>query len=505
MIYVLLLCFLYVETSAYSFEEEPDDTNAIEGTGVTLRCIVSDLGTMNVHWYNHAKHRYLSKDREVYRYPDDNGRFSISGDERRGEFFLGISNVTFEDAGMYACLLFESGSFRLSSRNALLQVYQKPEKGFPVCSIIPDLYGGEVGPGDWITLQCVAELEGGSPFSRLDWVRQFEILPGAYLDESQPQALYEFRLTEFHNGAIFTCIENNPALEMQRSCSVMPYYYPTNVTLEVKPKHPKTGDDITIHCIVQAMPSMGLNYTWFLNDTEISRLTANGEYSFNDDGTQLTMYSVNSNYDHSHIECHVINIIELEGKSSYLFEIEDDRAVVKLSPVDTATNPVTLAVVLAIVVTLFLLFIIVSLVILYKRRRVGILHLLKARRSSLRQSQQYTDTQRYTRRPESDDIPADDESAHSVLICTTPHDAIQEHFKELQRTNSKVSERPDKTNIPNRRSSSTRGRSRPIISGPISPVIPDLPVTLRDLNIKHTDSTSIDEDYVSDADTDWDL
>lgn len=517
MIYSLILYLLYLETSfAYSFQEEPEDTNAIVGMSVTLRCIVTNWGSMNILWYDHGNHRYISRDRLIYRHSDESERFSIIGDALLGEYFLHIRNITSEDAGLYSCLLFQDRSFRLSSRDALLQVFPEPSKGFPVCSMTPDVVSGGTGPGDWIMLSCVAE--GGSPFSRLDWVRSMEILPASFLDENEPRSVYEFRVTEYHNGAVFSCVESNPVLEHTRSCSVMPFYKPTNVSLSSRPRLPTIGDDVTVTCGVQAVPDHGMNYTWFLNGAEMSIFTGNEQFSFSVDGSQVFLQSINASFNNSHFECHVLTIIELEGRASLqLTLLADKLSTVEKAPfIPVESRGLPLVVPIGGSILFIIILIVIVLIISYRRKRVGILHLLKARRSSLRLSQRYTEHHRYTRsseiiKTERDD---DEESTHSVLICATPRDAIQEHLKEtsgVQQPTDPLSTRPKFGPPPPPRtesqnvSQSRRGRSRPVISGPISPVIPDLQVSLRSLNIKNPDTSSIDEDYVSDTDTDWDL
>lgn len=526
----LLLLFYLECTIGYSFHEEPQDTNVIEGMPVTLRCIVDNWGPLNVLWYDHGNHRYISRDRLILKHSADSERFSIIGDPPSGEYFLHIANTTSQDAGLYSCLLFQDGSFRLSSRDALLQVFPKPSKGFPICSIVPDLTSGGTGPGDWIMLTCVAE--GGSPFSRLDWKRSFEILPASYLDENEPRSIYEFRLTEYHNGAVFSCIESNPMLEHTRSCSVMPYYRPTNVTVISTPRRPKIGDSVTVKCNVEAIPNHGFNYTWTLNGQEIWSYEEHQQFSFSDDGSEVTFPSVTEKVNNSIFECNALNVIYLEGRGTLQLTLK--QLHVNAGDADSPMVPddsteFSVALLVCVVLALLILLAAIVAIILHRHKRAGILDLLKKRRSSLKAK--YVEREQY-RKTRHDDA----ESTYSVLICATPSEAIETHLKEISvpphskprkpnhgpppppphrtlsdsgpastvRTVSPTGP-PDGVKTSSRTGTGGRGRSRPTISLPVSVVIPDLHVPLKDLNVKHADTSSVDEDYVSDPDTDWDL
>ncbi len=465
LLYVIILDVLYT-VSAITTRVHPKDVQIVVGSTVTLTCAVDDIGTNNIYWYRHATQTYLTKDNKVFHQAGSLRNFytriSVVGDRRQGEFNLNITNASFDDADRYSCVFFDRSRYIGESQAGELKVYEAPAEGFPKCSVAPPR---GVGPGTRVTIQCLSKRSTGAPNSRLDWHRWFEMLPGSFIQGNNPKASYAIDLTAQDNGAVFTCVESSPVLDVPRTCHVRPFLIPTNVTVVAlqgesfaSKKNSKksignasiaAGQEALFSCEAEAIPP-ATNYTWFIAG-ELAEDSP--KISIEHNGAHLRLTDVQLTDNGTVIKCKAWNSALIEGSGHTVLDVQ--RSIRSAHAARSHSFPPTnIAYIIGTVALIVLISIVIFIFLRLRNKKLANRRgsdSREANREHIRQvtpfiSEPISEPQPMTTitAEEEQSIPESDESEplRGVTICSTPHAAIVEHLREQHTT-----EEGDETNV----------------------------------------------------------
>ncbi|XP_022089931.1 cell adhesion molecule 2-like [Acanthaster planci] len=418
--------------------ENPADAFTTPGSTVVLRCAINNRPGQSpyiVYWYRHSPNAaYLTKGTRVFRQSttDDSWRrLSVIGDTPAGEYFLQIRDVSMSDAGDYGCVYFEGGKYLGESRIVTITVYEPPHEGYPQCSMEPA--GVYLEPGQKVVLTCISS--GGNPKPRLDWMSWHEILPGRVEEDPYPKATYELQLMETDNGAVFTCVENTPALpRLARTCSLKPFHRPTNVSIVTSSVN--VGEDAVFTCSAVGIPSV-TNYTWIIaGKTPENFVSASGEKIVIQDNNQvLRIVNVLSGDNGTVVKCYANNEINEKGDTStevFISQLLPSRPSGKNASARDEDNEsgMNAGIIVGSVLTLLLLVIIIVLLV----RKLICLNIKQE--SSREKEQEIGEAESQPLKAETTDTHQPVVNIHAnprpVTICLTPRDAIVEHIRETE-------------------------------------------------------------------------
>ena len=223
-IMICLLCSLLVSaTVGISFRNQPGLVTAYKGDTVNIKC---DLyldpnvpgSSVTVTWIksdNRNAFKYISIRGIIVQAYADPTRYSISGDPNRGEHDLMITNLKYEDAGMFWCQVTSSGQLIESDAGRLTVQVPIP---VPTCSMNP----ATPQVGERVTLTCDQEMHPGVNYEALNWwndTSRTKMFGQRYSDGS----IYFTRiLTESDRNQRFICSQGVSFVEGQRNCTLTP-------------------------------------------------------------------------------------------------------------------------------------------------------------------------------------------------------------------------------------------------------------------------------------------
>ncbi|XP_077985062.1 uncharacterized protein LOC144439700 [Glandiceps talaboti] len=150
-----------------TFDITPSDASGFLGSSVTLQCASSDK-TGQLMWIRTG--RLISRDTEVLLNVD---RYSITGDQSNGEYFLTLSDLQEDDAGTYYCILAQGGGNAATSTPGVtltVLTTTQPSTGTPSPpqSFRTEPQDTTVDEGNTAVLQCAVDNKVGD----LLWLKQ---------------------------------------------------------------------------------------------------------------------------------------------------------------------------------------------------------------------------------------------------------------------------------------------------------------------------------------------
>lgn len=301
---IVITCVCVLPSSTLRMKRQPESSTVAPGESVTLRCSISRPFAVDVFWKRVDKMLYLSRNtfvepQEGLNVTSWKERYTIVGNQNKGQYFLQIDNFMIDDVGSYACEYYSSGSVK--SRVADLRIATPPDAMYPICSISPR---GPHSVGDVITLSC--DSIGGDPPASLAFRRGSETLRIYLPFSGHPHSLvtHTFILEERDVNRRYTCVLRHSALANPRACSLMPLR--TRVGAYLRPLVGKVmeGENVTFTCVAERLPD--LQFNWFV-DGEL----VDGTDRFrqvDSSGQRLLISNTGMDLDYSLITCEVIQI-----------------------------------------------------------------------------------------------------------------------------------------------------------------------------------------------------
>ncbi|KYB24561.1 Neuroglian-like Protein [Tribolium castaneum] len=166
------------------------NTTVLIGDNTNLYCAVTGWPIPTVQWLN-------------------NNSIVISNSS-----ILQIRNATFDDAGVYTCLAYNSGG--RTSRKFALEVHQKPYFNVtPISRIYP--------PARTVRLDCQAK---GVPRPKITWLKNGEPLPSAARIKKHPSGLV-ISHTFTSDSGIYQCFAVNAAGKVWAAAQLIPTFVHT--------------------------------------------------------------------------------------------------------------------------------------------------------------------------------------------------------------------------------------------------------------------------------------
>ncbi|XP_063412199.1 hemicentin-2-like [Mytilus trossulus] len=242
---ILLIIWSTIDTSCAKL----DVLVTIKGSA-NLKCPTHSAST-SMNWFAPGRVPPISKDRTVY--TDDN-RISITGDPRKGEYNLQISNFQTSDVGIYKCTVSIKNVAYQHEFNLLIG---KPPKNLRIENIEKQSTV-QKREGEELKLQCV--VESGQPKEILRFEKN-----GNIIKESNSSTVnLTVILNHTDHQSRYTCKAISTALNvsLSQSVNVMVLYAPQVSLGKVgKSLLIKEGNKLTVHCIADSNPEP-YNYTW---------------------------------------------------------------------------------------------------------------------------------------------------------------------------------------------------------------------------------------------------
>ncbi|KAI0985233.1 hypothetical protein GJ496_007533 [Pomphorhynchus laevis] len=229
--------------------EHPADISTMEGSNITLKCIVNNP-SVNVIWCQN-KFCTLGATRDLKGYP----RYSINGNPKKGEHNLVITNVHDSDSGIYQCQVLKSLSMNgLKSREAYLNVYRSAE----VISLQKPL---RIRENQQTALECIADYS--YPSSKIRWHPEEFIKENSISVNSSERIVYmnqrelwaatsvlTFNATYNWYNAKIDCIVDHPAqIESKIIHTIINFKCLPSVKIQCDKTFPiMEGDNLTCQC-----------------------------------------------------------------------------------------------------------------------------------------------------------------------------------------------------------------------------------------------------------------
>ncbi|XP_070551413.1 uncharacterized protein [Ptychodera flava] len=217
--------YLHVDTTTPHLYMVPADRVSREGYSVEIKCaIVNKEVNSQLLWYQDDI--LISTDRDVEE--GYSNRFSITGNEDRGEYFLNIRPAMKNDAGVYKCQSTGSQSKSSLPVQLTLRDAKPPGLDYPACSGPSE---DELQTGSNVTITCTSR--GGDPMPTLVWQHDNDqLVPDftVYGHQSVSVSL-QLVLTSDLQGATFTCSSDHVTFAQPKECTIGPL----NV---IEEKHP---------------------------------------------------------------------------------------------------------------------------------------------------------------------------------------------------------------------------------------------------------------------------
>ncbi|XP_033098739.1 uncharacterized protein LOC117102526 [Anneissia japonica] len=258
--FILGIFFLTVTSvNAIAYIDQPSNKSVTIGNDVVLRCTVSNKGGSKLYWQklDVTGYKFISMDGNIDPYGiysrDIKSRYSVVGDHNLGEYNLKIERVKIDDSGKYVCVYFESGYGRYSRIAKLSVMWPAPEP--PHCQVTYSSSSRRV------SLICLSR--GGQPLASLAWKNGNMNLKGtARKTDDVSLNIYQPGSRTF-TGSTFTCVAITPALNIPRTCTVLPVY----INWQRNQLH--TGDDVTLTCKVFSNEN-DLAISWQINYEQVA-------------------------------------------------------------------------------------------------------------------------------------------------------------------------------------------------------------------------------------------
>ncbi|XP_033634284.1 uncharacterized protein LOC117295682 [Asterias rubens] len=299
--HVVVLLFLVWMTRRHvqaeiGVDTRPKDAAVHEGENVIFECDLRNVDGYTIIWaYDQSGSgstlTYLTRDRSDYEGSDQASsevmeRISIVGDVDEEEFSLRIENVQESDSGEYSCRYNPAvGGHPTTAGMATLVVLVPPTLDSLVCRV--DTHTGTGNAvGDRVDLFC--STSGGNPLPNITITKEEEIIA----DGSQIKSVtHPYTLIAEDNGVTFTCTMSTPALDVPRTCSVMPLVILPTVTISpLSSTVVEEGASITLDCNAGGVPSVIV--TWEVYTTDPREALALDTYSLSNEGHTLYMQAM---------------------------------------------------------------------------------------------------------------------------------------------------------------------------------------------------------------------
>ncbi|XP_070551419.1 uncharacterized protein [Ptychodera flava] len=408
---IFLVTCLLVITGAkaqQTFDIRPSDTTTFVGATVTLECASSDK-TGILMWIKSG--RMVSQDTVVTLNAD---RYSITGDQSVGEYFLTITDVEVADAGSFFCILGQGGgNSATASPGAQLTVdtTTPPQQSFQTTPV--DTTAKE---GDTVVLECAVNDKVGD----LAWLKTGvgQITSETLVNDpslatrysivgDQSAGVYNLQITAAvpDDSGTYTCfvseqgsitsiasdeaeltvspaattkpattkqattirrittvarttkseITVQPTTQEQRQTTSESTTEVNELTVQINPDVliANTGEDGSFECEAETEHQI-TGYMWYFDDQEID--SADDRFRVN--GSQLYLPNVTKAMDESEVKCTVTTANFTESATATIGIIDPGNDS------STSSDSMSLVIVISIVIVV-LVVIIVSLVLFY--------------------------------------------------------------------------------------------------------------------------------------------
>ncbi|XP_050438792.1 irregular chiasm C-roughest protein-like isoform X2 [Adelges cooleyi] len=285
-----------------SFATEPDDLKALVNGTVSLPCRVTNLAGQ-LQWTKDDFALGTNRNLSYHGYP----RYSMVGNDDRGEYNLLVNPVTLDDEGIYQCQVgvgvHDEPAIR--SRKAVLSVMVPPGQ--------PRILQGEfmtTTEDRPIELECVSE--GGKPAADISWTDGTGIAFTEGISTSSTTMAIDNRRfvtrsilkflpkKEYHNTSIWCqalsiAIENRLRTKIHMHIKFAPKAI---VTIGSPVSDILEGSDVQFLCTAKANPPE-ITYRWYVNEQFVSGETT----------PELWMLNVTRKYHNSVVRCDTSNVI----------------------------------------------------------------------------------------------------------------------------------------------------------------------------------------------------
>jgi hypothetical protein len=284
------------------FVTEPEDTSAIKGSTVVLKCAIEKIvGT--VQWTRSGFG--LGSNRELPVYP----RYNFIGSVSLGEYDLMISNVQLEDDAVYECQVGATENTPgLRSRQAQVTVLLPPD--------LPDIRGGpkvRVVADEPYNLTCSAD--NGRPAANISWKVNGKALTEDTYYWSSTQAdgkredatgLLTILPRKADQSKQYTCEVMSIAMITPKTVKAMlEVLYPPEVTMTVTPSNNiMEYGNVVFTCEARGNPNV-ISWKWFKGDVEIAHAKSSG----------LTLNGITRDYHGKNIACQASNSVDSTRQS----------------------------------------------------------------------------------------------------------------------------------------------------------------------------------------------
>ncbi|KAK1151887.1 nephrin isoform X3 [Acipenser oxyrinchus oxyrinchus] len=267
---LLLLCCIQASRGQQAFRIQPDNVTLVEGGTGVLQCHVEGV-TGAVQWVKDGL--LLGPNRSMPGFP----RYSMAGDEGKGEFNLQIERVTLEDDSPYECQVGQSeSSIGIISHTVWVNVLIPPGK-----PVIEEHSGdSEV---EWVagveyTVSCsvtdtkpASELKFTKSSNELSGV-EVNVFPGSQEKLQSTQAVVRVTPQNLDNGNRMVCLAMNEAVSqpVETGFTMRVLFPPQPPRIEGYDRpEVKAGETLSLEC-----KSIGGNplatLQWSKNDEVIS-------------------------------------------------------------------------------------------------------------------------------------------------------------------------------------------------------------------------------------------
>ncbi|XP_072018745.1 uncharacterized protein [Amphiura filiformis] len=268
---IFLQCHGIINTAILAWRDHPQDRVVFEGHTVMFRCQMLNNGLRSgehQHWVRlsngNTKQTFISDNNLLSAYIDYNvrNRFALTNNANRGYYQLTIKQVTAFDMGEYGCMIYgRSSDRRAMSHFGKLTVVPRYLRAPPVCSLVPK----HPKPGGLAEFTCTSMSGTTSQATNLTWSDGSTTWIPTQVSLSTTTLSVSFHkvLGPRDNHATYTCSERWPVPGSEiRTCSIVPFDIPINVTVEPRMQKVPIGEYAIYHCEASAVPPPS-QYLWY--------------------------------------------------------------------------------------------------------------------------------------------------------------------------------------------------------------------------------------------------